>query len=164
MSSDSINASSSVSNNIPLDTQNKIQQLTEQATKQQTLVQNNQRDEKSTPTQKQVFDLDNVQRNALKADAIIQQQERGSKTDISMQLDDIQESLQTINQLIPIKHTNLIFEFDDISEPPIIKVVDKESQEVIREIPPKNIQHIAKALKEMAEKLDYSGALFNSKV
>jgi flagellar protein FlaG len=78
--------------------------------------------------------------------------------------EDVQQTLGLINQLIPLKNTNLIFEFDDISEPPIIKVVDKSNDEVIREIPPQDLQKIADALNQMADNLSNTGALFNSKV
>lgn len=78
--------------------------------------------------------------------------------------EEVERTLDTINQLIPLKNTNLVFEFDEINEPPIVKVVDKDTDEVIREIPPQNIRKIAQALNDMADSLDKSGALFNSKV
>lgn len=77
---------------------------------------------------------------------------------------ELEKSLEIINQFIPLKNTNLIFEFDDLSDPPIVKVVDKDTDEVIREIPPKNIREISKALNDMADSISKSGALFNSEV
>jgi len=76
----------------------------------------------------------------------------------------VEDTLGIINQLIPLKNTNLIFEFDDITEPPIIKVVDKDSDEVIREIPPQELKKIAEALSQMADNISENGVLFNSKV
>ena len=78
--------------------------------------------------------------------------------------EEIEESLEVINQLIPLKNTNLIFEFDDIADPPIVKVVDKNTEEVIREIPPKNLRKITQALNDMADSITKTGALFKSEV
>ncbi|MBU2892952.1 flagellar protein FlaG [Colwellia sp. D2M02] len=78
--------------------------------------------------------------------------------------EELEKSLEIINQFIPLKNTNLIFEFDDLSDPPIVKVVDKDTDEVIREIPPKNIREISKALNDMADSINRTGALFNSEV
>ncbi len=78
--------------------------------------------------------------------------------------EEVEQVLEVINQFIPLKNTNLIFEFDDISDPPIVKVVDKNTEEVIREIPPKNIRKIAQAFNDMADSISKSGALFNSEV
>lgn len=77
---------------------------------------------------------------------------------------EIKQAMELMNQLIPIKETNLIFEFDDIADPPIIKVVDKESDEVIREIPPKVLQEIAQALSDVTDISSGKGVLFNSEV
>lgn len=65
----------------------------------------------------------------------------------------ILERLSTINEQFPLKATSLIFEFDDANDPPIIKVVDKESGDVIRELPPKELREIAKALSDIADSL-----------
>lgn len=63
------------------------------------------------------------------------------------------ESLKSINQQFPLKSTSLIFEFDDITDPPVIKVVDKESGDIIRELPPKELREIAQALSDIADNL-----------
>ena len=65
----------------------------------------------------------------------------------------ILERLATINEQFPLKATSLIFEFDDANDPPIIKVVDKASGDVIRELPPKELREIAKALSDIADSL-----------
>ncbi|MEO2266929.1 flagellar protein FlaG [Pseudoalteromonas pernae] len=81
-----------------------------------------------------------------------QQQER---------IEEIKESLEKLNEFIPIRSTNLIFEFDELGEPPVIKVVDRDSEEVIREIPPREFRDMAKALEDFADKLDNRGMIFN---
>lgn len=64
------------------------------------------------------------------------------------------DRLKSINEQFPIKSTSLIFEFDDTNDPPVVKVVDKESGEVIRELPPKELREIAKALSDIADNLN----------
>lgn len=65
----------------------------------------------------------------------------------------ILQRLKSINEQFPLKSTSLVFEFDDANDPPVVKVVDKESGDVIREIPPKELREIAKALSEIADNL-----------
>ena len=44
----------------------------------------------------------------------------------------IVDKLKTVNDQLSFKSTSLVFEFDDANDPPIVKVVDKESGDVIR--------------------------------
>ena len=76
----------------------------------------------------------------------------------------IRESLESLNQFIPLVNTNLVFEFDDLNDPPIIKVIDKESKELIREIPSRDLDKVAKAFGDMVDTLNKSGALFNTEI
>ena len=74
---------------------------------------------------------------------------------------EVKENLEKLSDFIPVTATNLIFEFDELGDPPIIKVLDKQSNEVIREIPTKEFREVAKALEEFADKLTNKGLLFN---
>ncbi|MDE3271749.1 flagellar protein FlaG [Pseudoalteromonas sp. G4] len=79
--------------------------------------------------------------------------------------DEIRENLKKINDFIPVSSTNLIFEFDELGEPPVVKVIDKSNDEVIREIPPQEIRDVAKAFESLADKLiTQTGILFNDSV
>ncbi|TMO44818.1 flagellar biosynthesis protein FlaG [Pseudoalteromonas sp. S4389] len=88
----------------------------------------------------------------------ISQKGHQNKRDI---IAEVKENLEKLNKYIPVTATNLIFEFDELGDPPIIKVLDKESEEVIREIPTKEFREVAKALEEFADKLTNKGLLFN---
>ena len=68
----------------------------------------------------------------------------------------IADKLLLVNDQLSLKSTSLVFEFDDTSEPPIVKVIDKESGDVIREIPPKEMREIAKALTDIADNMSRS--------
>ena len=77
----------------------------------------------------------------------------------------VNNAIDIINQKVMLKSTNLIFEFDDLGDPPIVKVVDKDNGEVIREVPPKEMQEIAKAMSDIADSIgNSSGILFDSKI
>lgn len=76
----------------------------------------------------------------------------------------VKDNLEKLNEYIPVTSTNLKFEFDDGGDLPIIKVLDKSSDEVIREIPTEEFREIAKALDEFADKLTNKGLLFNKTV
>ena len=66
----------------------------------------------------------------------------------------VDEKLKILNEQLSFKSTSLVFEFDDANDPPIVKVIDKESGDVIREIPPKDLREIAKALTEIADNIN----------
>ncbi|WP_372766415.1 flagellar protein FlaG [Pseudoalteromonas sp.] len=79
--------------------------------------------------------------------------------------EEIKENLKKINDFISVSSTNLIFEFDELGEPPVVKVIDKSNDEVIREIPPQEIREVAKAFENLADKLNTpAGVLFNDSV
>ena len=75
----------------------------------------------------------------------------------------IEDKLQVVNNQLSLKSTSLVFEFDDTSEPPIVKVIDKESGDVIREIPPKELREIAKALTDIADNMSISAGVEQGK-
>ncbi|WP_372626947.1 flagellar protein FlaG [Arsukibacterium sp.] len=75
----------------------------------------------------------------------------------------IRQTLEQISKLIPIANTRLVFEFDELGDPPIIKVIDKNSNELIREIPSQDLLKVAQAFSEMADNLNKAGALINFK-
>jgi flagellar protein FlaG len=102
-----------------------------------------------------------VRANKAEADA---QAKKEQPSDIELNNERIRESLESLNQFIPLVNTNLVFEFDDLNEPPIIKVIDKESKELIREIPSRDLDKVAKAFGDMVDTLNKSGALFNTEI
>lgn len=95
-----------------------------------------------------------------------QKQDEQAKAEEQQEIDKVQveQDVQSLNDLFPLKNTNLIFEFDKLGEPPVIKVVDQSNKEVIREIPPKDLAKLSKALQDLADSYSKTGALFNSEV
>jgi len=99
--------------------------------------------------------------NAEKSEPVKKAEEENSS--ISFIDSTIEDKLQVVNNQLSLKSTSLVFEFDDISEPPIVKVIDKESGDVIREIPPKELREIAKALTDIADNMSISGGVEQGK-
>ncbi|WP_334018931.1 flagellar protein FlaG [Alteromonas sp. S015] len=66
----------------------------------------------------------------------------------------IVKQLEAVNEQLSLQSKNLVFEFDDINDPPIVKVVDSESGEIIREIPSKELRKIAQVLNDIADNIN----------
>ena len=82
----------------------------------------------------------------------IQQQQR----DIPVEV--IKQSVENLNKKLDMLNSQLKVEFDEDTGIKVIKIVDKETKDVIRQIPPEVILKIAKYLDEV------TGLLFNEKV
>ena len=90
-----------------------------------------------------------------------EEQENQPVSAVSFDNNQIRQTLEQINKVIPIANTRLVFEFDELGDPPVIKVIDKTSNELIREIPSQELVKVAKAFSEMADNLTKAGALIN---
>ncbi|MGS0534952.1 flagellar protein FlaG [Pseudoalteromonas sp. SaAl2] len=97
-------------------------------------------------------------REAVDIENITTNKDQQDKKDL---ISEVKANLEKLNEYLPVTSTNLVFEFDELGDPPIIKVLDKENDEVIREIPTKEFREVAKALDEFADKLTNKGLLFN---
>ena len=97
-------------------------------------------------------------REGVDIELVSKQNEQKDKKDL---IAEVKQNLEKLNSYIPVTSTNLIFEFDEKGDPPIIKVLDKENDEVIREIPTEEFREVAKALEEFADKLSNKGLLFD---
>ncbi|WP_125783359.1 flagellar protein FlaG [Pseudoalteromonas rubra] len=109
------------------------------------------------------------QRPVEHADKAEAQEQKQAQTSVNQQLAeaqqaqsvDVKASLDKLNEIIPVTSTNLSFEFDESGDPPFIRVIDKDSDEVIREIPSEDIREIAKALDDFADTIKGKGLIFD---
>lgn len=77
----------------------------------------------------------------------------------------IADMVDEMNQSSTIRNTSLQFVFDERGDPPVVKVIDKDSGDTIRQIPSELAVKLAKALEEMADNKDSkSGFLFDKQV
>ena len=64
----------------------------------------------------------------------------------------LEKSVASVQDHIKAVHRNINFEVDDASGDTLVKVVDPESGDLIRQLPPESIVATAKILAEMAKK------------
>jgi flagellar protein FlaG len=82
-------------------------------------------------------------RAATPADAVTQQHSEPSR-------DQLNQAVSELNQSPRIKNQNLQFSIDEDSKRTVVKVIDQETKEVLRQIPTKEALEIAKSF-EMAK-------------
>ncbi|MBB5608690.1 MULTISPECIES: flagellar protein FlaG [unclassified Janthinobacterium] len=82
---------------------------------------------------------------AATTDAVTQQQKSGEPS-----RDQLNQAVSELNQSPRIKNQNLQFSIDEDSKRTVVKVVDQETKEVLRQIPTKEALEIARSF-EMAK-------------
>ncbi|MBZ9610208.1 flagellar protein FlaG [Rheinheimera maricola] len=110
--------------------------------------------------QRKIDDVDDVKNSDSMVKSVTELAE-DTVAAITFDSNQIRQTLEQINKVIPITNTRLVFEFDELGDPPVIKVIDKTSNELIREIPSQDLVKVAKAFSEMADNLTKAGALIN---
>lgn len=70
----------------------------------------------------------------------------------------LSQALQSINKALQTSSSNLEFSVDDDTDRTIVKVVDRQTGDVIRQMPSAEALEIAKALDRMAGKLFHEEA------
>lgn len=92
--------------------------------------------------------------------------ERPQEQQAEVDRESVAEMIDEMNQSKAIRSTSLQFVFEERSEPPIVKVLDTDSGEMIRQIPSELAVKLAKAIEEMAdnEEGNTSGFLFDKQV
>jgi flagellar protein FlaG len=93
-------------------------------------------------------------------------QEGRIKTDVSKSDEQsVADVVEEMNQSDAIRNTSLQFVIEERGDPPVVKVMDRDSGEMIRQIPSELVVKLSKALDEMADnKGNTSGFLFDKQV
>ena len=93
-------------------------------------------------------------------------QEGRIKTDVSKSDEQsVADVVEEMNQSDAIRNTSLQFVIEERGDPPVVKVMDRDSGEMIRQIPSELVVKLSKALEEMADnKGNTSGFLFDKQV
>lgn len=88
-----------------------------------------------------------------------------TETPAAMTQDNLNEAINTLNQVPVIKERNLSFSVDDISGRSVIKLRDKQTDEVIKQIPSEELLKVAQDVKRLQEQMGQSiGLLVDNKV
>ncbi len=80
------------------------------------------------------------------------------KTKIEISIQDMSEMISRVNEVVRSIGTKIGFSYDTINDKKVILVKDKETDEVIREIPSKEMLNLVKQLERV------SGIIYNNKI
>lgn len=99
-------------------------------------------------------------------DAVNQVQERtADKVEKQASSESIADTVEEMNQSSAIRNTSLQFVFDEKGEPPVVKVIDTDNGEMIRQIPSELVVKLSKAIDEMADnESSRMGFLFDNQI
>ncbi len=128
---------------------------------QRNVADNNQSQQREAKISTQIFAQNALEETTKKADKVELEKDNVDDTS-SVDNKTIVKQLEVVNEQLSLQSKNLVFEFDDINDPPIVKVVDSESGDIIREIPPKELREIAQVLNDIADNINgKSGKMSN---
>ncbi|MCA1767118.1 MAG: flagellar protein FlaG [Idiomarina sp.] len=99
-------------------------------------------------------------------DAVSKVQERtADKVEKQASSESIADTVEEMNQSSTIRNTSLQFVFDEKGEPPVVKVMDTDNGEMIRQIPSELVVKLSKAIEEMADNQESrAGLLFDNEI
>ncbi len=99
-------------------------------------------------------------------DAVSQVQERtADEVEKQASSESIADTVEEMNQSSTIRNTSLQFVFDEKGEPPVVKVIDTDNGEMIRQIPSELVVKLSKAIEEMADNENSRmGFLFDNQI
>lgn len=83
----------------------------------------------------------------------------------TMSTDELGKAVEDVNQFVNSQGRTLNFSVDEESGKPVVKVIDFETKEVIRQIPSEEVLTMAKAIKRLQEDLgSATGLMFDKTI
>ena len=79
------------------------------------------------------------------------QQQMPQQNSVEAGQEQLEETVEELNQMVQSVRRNLQFSIDKESGRTVIKVIDSDSEEVIRQIPPEEVLALARRLVDMVE-------------
>lgn len=78
---------------------------------------------------------------------------------------ELQQAIDVVNQAVALEQRSLSFSIDDVSGRSVIKVIDFETEELIKQIPSEELLKVAQDIKRLQEEMGQSiGLLIDNKV
>jgi flagellar protein FlaG len=103
--------------------------------------------------------------DTAKSEAKAEQAEAKDQTLSAVTADELGEAVENINQFVNSQGRTLNFSVDEESGKPVVKVIDFETKEVIRQIPSEEVLTMAKAIKRLQEDLgSATGLMIDKKI
>lgn len=89
---------------------------------------------------------------------------KNTRTDVEMaqsvqSISKLKATVKELNESSLVRSTSLQFLFDEKGEPPVVRVLDKNSGEEIRQIPSEVVQKIAKAIEDYVDNKESSSGI-----
>lgn len=90
------------------------------------------------------------------------EEERGAEgRSIPLSPDELEESVSSANKLMEYLNRQINFTIDDKIDRVVVKIIDGETKEVIRQIPPEEMVALMRRLKDLVD--GFKGLLYNHK-
>ncbi|MCS7228948.1 MAG: flagellar protein FlaG [Candidatus Kryptonium sp.] len=89
---------------------------------------------------------------------VIQNEDEVTQNERKISMEEVEKIIKELNQFIQIFNTKITFEIDKEARKTVLKIVDVETNEIIRQIPPKELLIISKRISELL------GLIINEKV
>ena len=78
---------------------------------------------------------------------------------------ELQQAVDVVNQAVALEQRSLSFSIDDVSGRSVIKVIDYETDELIKQIPSEELLKVAQDIKRLQEEMGQTvGLLIDNKV
>ncbi|WP_215397879.1 flagellar protein FlaG [Rheinheimera oceanensis] len=78
---------------------------------------------------------------------------------------ELQQAVDVVNQAVALEQRSLSFSIDEVSGRSVIKVIDYETDELIKQIPSEELLKVAQDIKRLQEEMGQSiGLLIDNKV
>ena len=78
---------------------------------------------------------------------------------------ELQQAVDVVNQAVAMEQKSLSFSIDDVSGRSVIKVIDYETDELIKQIPSEELLKVAQDIKRLQEEMGQTvGLLIDNKV
>jgi flagellar protein FlaG len=84
--------------------------------------------------------------------------QRVSQSESGLSTDEIEQIVSELNNFIQIFNTKIAFEIDKETKKTVLKIIDAQSNEIIRQIPPEELLAISKRISELL------GLIINARV
>ncbi|CUU05096.1 flagellar protein FlaG [Candidatus Thermokryptus mobilis] len=84
--------------------------------------------------------------------------QRVSQSERGLSTDEIEQIVSELNNFIQIFNTKIAFEIDKETRKTVLKIIDAQSNEIIRQIPPEELLEISRRISELL------GLIINAKV
>jgi flagellar protein FlaG len=92
------------------------------------------------------------------APIVVQMIQRVSQSERGLSTDEIEQIVSELNNFIQIFNTKIAFEIDKETRKTVLKIIDAQSNEIIRQIPPEELLAISKRISELL------GLIINARV